>query len=391
MRDPHATSVLEAGTHPAVSESPVKVRLAILRPTLGQGGADRVTLSLLRMLDRERFDVTLILCRLEGEFADEIPADVSVHSLEAKNLFRALGPLVRCLRDLHPDVLFSTSSGTNILAILARSFARREFRVILSERNVLYHGGRTLKRRILVQLKRRLYPRADCITAVSQGVKQDLVDLAGVSPPTVSVVYNPVVTDDLRSGSEQAVEHEWFGEEIPIVLGAGRLVAEKDFVTLIEAFAIVRRSSPARLVILGDGPLRPDLERLVRDRGLEDEVWFAGFEKNPFRYMAGCTVFVLSSRDEGLPGVLIQAMACGAPVVATNCHAGPSEIITSGIDGWLVPVGDPGLLAEKIGFYLRHPVERRLMAEKGQLSAQRFSAEAVLPAYLKAVSEPIVG
>jgi len=366
---------------------PKRDRLVILRPALGQGGADRVTLDLLKLLDRNRFEITLVLCQFEGEFTEDIPNDIRVTALGAGSLWRSVRPLARCLTELEPDVVFSTSSGTNIVAILAKRLTRQKYRVILSERNVLFHGGRTLKRRALVLLKRALYRKADSITAVSQGVKRDLVEILGVPAESIAVVYNPIITNEIAALQQEPIAHPWFKAEIPLILGAGRLVPEKDFETLVQAFAIVRKTQLARLVILGEGPLKTRLKDLIRSLGLEADVWLAGFDKNPFRYMAACTVFVLSSRNEGLPGVLIQAMACGAPVVSTDCHAGPAEIISMGIDGWLVPVGDAEAMAERITHYLTNPQVRRQCALQATTTAQRFRADLVLPAYVNAVSD----
>lgn len=355
---------------------------------MGKGGADRVTLSLLQLLDREKYDASLVLCRSEGILMDDVPTDIPVYSLDVRSILSACLPLARLLSDLRPDVVFSTSSGTNVIAIIARALSGQQFRLVLSERNVLYHGGKTMKRRLLVFLKGRFYVKADRITAVSAGVKRDLVEFLRLPAAKIEVVFNPVVTDELTDLMSRPVEHPWFQDSVPVVLGAGRLVGEKDFTTLINAFGKVRKGLVARLVILGDGPLQSRLMKRVRNLGLEHDVWFAGYDKNPFRYMSRSAVFVLSSRAEGLPGVLIQAMACGAAIVSTDCHSGPSEIITPGVDGWLVPVGDVDRLAEKITFYLTNEEARRRMAESGRVTANRFTAEAVLPNYLEALKDP---
>lgn len=351
---------------------------------MGQGGADRVTLSLLRSLEREKFEVTLVLGRAEGVLLSDVPEHVRVVSLDVRSIWRAFLPLARALREIEPDVVFSTSSGTNITAIIARFFVRKRFRLVLSERAVLYHGEKRIKRRLIVFMKRLFYKRADWITTVSEGVKQDLVQLFQLSPDRIQVVYNPVVTPDLFSLMSDPVDHPWFRDSTPIILAAGRLIKDKDFKTLIDAFARVRSRQLARLVILGEGPLEGSLKRRVRGYSLEKDVWFVGFDKNPFRYMARSTVFVLSSRNEGLPGVLIQAMACGAAVIATDCHAGPSEIITPGLDGWLVPVGDYEALAERMAFLLENPEARQRMADTARRTSMRFSEDLVLTNYVDA-------
>lgn len=368
-----------------ISQAPQKLRLFILRPTMSQGGADRVTLTLLKALDRHLFDTSLVLMRDEGVFMSDIPADVRICSLNASSLWTAWWPLAKVVSAEKPDILFSTSSGTNIIAVIARILSGHAFRLVLSERNVLFHGEITLKRRLVVFLKRLLYQQADLITSVSQGVKDDLLAKLGVSPNLVSVVYNPVVTDEIEDLAAESVEHPWFQEPTPILLGVGRLIVQKDFSTLIKAFARVRAERDVKLVILGEGPLRKDLLELARSSGVEDDVWLPGFDKNPFKYMARCTVFILSSREEGLPGVLVQAMACGAAVISTDCPAGPSEIITHNVDGILVPVGEVDALAERITYLLDHADVRQHMGAAARQSVQKFTVENVINNYVAAL------
>jgi glycosyltransferase involved in cell wall biosynthesis len=365
-----------------ISQAPKKLKLFIVRPTLGQGGADRVTVNLLQVLDRNLFDLSLVLMRAEGEFLSDTPDDVKIYPLNASSLWTTWLPLTRLLHAEKPDILFSTCSGANIPAVIAHRLSRRTGRLVLSERNVLFHGKLSIKRIFVNLLKWVLYRWADQITAVSQGVKDDLITKLGISPERISVVYNPVVTEGIQRLAAEPVEHPWFQEGIPIILGAGRLIFQKDFPTLIRAFVRVRAERHVRLAILGEGPLKNDLLALVRSRGLESDVWFAGFDKNPFKYMAKCTMFVLASKDEGLPGVLIQAMACGAPVISTDCHAGPSEIIRPDVDGFLVPVGDVASMAEKIRFLLDHPEIRQQMGDMARQSVQRFKVDVVLNNYV---------
>ncbi|MCS6806165.1 MAG: glycosyltransferase [Acidobacteriota bacterium] len=368
-----------------VIAEPQRQKLLILRPTMGQGGADRITLTLLSALDRRLFDLSLALLRAEGDFLADVPDDVPITSLNASSVATGWLPLARLLRATEPDILFSTSSGANLMAVLARQLVGRRIRLVLSERNVLFHGPVTMKRRVVVWLKRWLYRRADLVTAVSEGVKQDLVARLGLPPQRILVVYNPVVTDELESLAAEPVTHPWFEEDRPIILGVGRLIPQKDFQTLIRAFAQVRRAWDARLVILGEGPLRQQLLQLANACGVAADVSLPGFDKNPFKYMARCTLFVLSSTEEGLPGALIQAMACGAAVISTDCPAGPSEIITPGRDGRLVPVGDVHAMATVICELLENPLMRQRLGEQARQAAQRFAVGNVMDRYLAAL------
>ncbi|MFZ0548536.1 MAG: glycosyltransferase [Candidatus Promineifilaceae bacterium] len=360
-------------------------KLFLLRPTLGQGGADRVTLTLLQHFDRARFQPALVLSKVSGEYVNDLPPDVPVYSLGGKRLWTAWLPLTSLLRQHKPDILFSTSGGTNVIAVIAHRLSGSNSRLILSERNVLMHGEKTNKRRLLTWVKGLLYGRADQITAVSQGVKDDLVNQLGIASEKVTVVYNPIVTDKMLTLAQEPLDHPWFLEDIPVVLGVGRLVQEKGFDILIRAIAQVREKRPVRLVILGEGELRVELQTLIDSLELPGHIQLVGFDKNPFKYMARCTLFVLSSRYEGLPGALIQSMACGAAVIATDCPAGPSEIITPEVDGILVPVEDVSAMADQITRLLDSPDLRKTFSTNAQKSAVRFRADAVLENYIVAL------
>lgn len=355
-------------------------KLFILRPTLGRGGAERVTLTLLQKLDRSQFDLSLVLLRREGDLLADVPDDVTVHVLAARNLWTCWWSLARLLRQGRPDILFSPG-GTNVPAVLAKWLARVPLRLVLSERNILYHSQLTIKRRLMVWLQRLLYRYADGLTAVSQGVKQDMVEKLQLPPERIQVIYNPVVDETLNRLAQEPVNHSWFHEDAPIILGVGRLVVQKNFQMLIRAFAQVRAQRPARLVILGEGPLRQELLALVQELDVSDDVWMPGFDKNPFKYMARADISVLSSLHEGLPGALIQAMACGTAVISTDCPAGPDEIISSGQDGILIPVGDVSALLTQINYLLERPDIRRQLGQHGQQSSQRFAVDKVLAAY----------
>ncbi len=357
----------------------------LLRPTLGEGGADRVTLILLRELDRRRFAPSLVLMRRQGALLTEVPVDVPIVSLDAASLWSAWRPLAGLLRRRPPAILFSTSSGTNLAALVARRLAPGPYAVVLSERGLLFRGRYDPKRIALFLLKRLLYRQADVITAVSEGVRQDLSRRLRLDPARIRVVHNPIVSAELEELAAAALEHPWCGGAEPLVLAAGRLVAEKDHATLLDAFARLRARLPARLLILGEGPLRPALERRVRALGLEESVQLPGFDPNPFRYMARCDLFVLSSAFEGLPGVLIQAMACGAAVIATDCPGGPAEIVRPDYDGLLTPVGDPSTLAETMLSLLEDPERRARLGERARRSAQRFGVAAALRNYTEAL------
>jgi glycosyltransferase involved in cell wall biosynthesis len=245
--------------------------------------------------------------------------------------------------------VFSALDYVNIVAIAARALSRVDVPLVVSERNTLSSAVANAARRRgrwMPHFIRLAYPHADAVVAVSQGVAEDLVALCGLAPDTVHVLNNPVVTPEVVRMRAQPVEHPWLRERRPpVVLAVGRMMPQKDFGMLLEAFATVRRAHRARLVLLGDGPLRPDLERLVSRLGIAEDVSMPGICANPYPAMAAADVFALSSRWEGSPGALIEAMSCGTPVVATDCPSGPRQLLDGGRYGRLVPVGDADAMA----------------------------------------------
>jgi glycosyltransferase involved in cell wall biosynthesis len=211
-----------------------------------------------------------------------------------------------------------------------------------------------LRQRLVPSLVRRSYPRADGIAAVSAGVADDLAGVLGLPRHRVQVINNPVIVPELSTMMEQPCEHPWFvGDHPPVLLAVGRLSPQKDFECLLRAFATVRAETDARLMILGEGPERARLESLVTELGLTGDVELPGWVGNPYPYMARSDLFVLSSRWEGLPTVLIEALFCGLRIVATDCPSGPQEILDGGRYGALVPVGDHAALAAAIIASLR--------------------------------------
>lgn len=226
---------------------------------------------------------------------------------------------------------------------------------------------------------RCFYRYSDVVLAVSEGVADDLAQVSGLSRDAIQVVFNPVITSEILSKAKEPIDHPWFEPgNLPVVLGAGRLVEQKDFKTLIRAFEQVSRQHPARLVILGEGEERSRLMEIVRERGLEEVVDLPGFVDNPYAYMARSSVFVLSSAWEGLPNTLIQALAVGTPVVSTDCESGPREILQGGRFGSLVPVGDEKALASAV----LDTLQKKITTGMGTETWEEFSADKVTETYL---------
>ena len=324
--------------------------IAIYLPSLTGGGAERVMVTLANGFAAQGHAVDLVLATAEGPYLADVVSGVRVVDLASGRVFRSLPRLIRYLRRECPTAMLSALSHANVVAIIAHWLSRVPTRLVVSERNTLsVDMVASPKGRLILRLMRLTYPRAAKVTAVSKGVAQDLEHLVGLPPEKIEVIYNPVVTPELLLRAEEPLDHPWLRQgEPPVILGVGRLTAQKDFATLLRAFALLRAQHPARLVILGEGEQRRELEALVRALGIAENVLLPGFVENPFAWMHRARVFVLSSRYEGLPGVLIQAMACGARVVSTDCPSGPAEILEDGRFGRLVPVGDTRALADAI-------------------------------------------
>lgn len=232
---------------------------------------------------------------------------------------------------------------------------------------------------------KQFYKKSDGIIAVSQGVGQDLAQLMGIPSASIQTIYNPIVTADLLNQAQVSIDHPWFAPgEPPVILGAGRLHPQKDFATLIRAFAKVRQQYAARLLIIGGEPAQKDeLQALIHELQLEQDAQLFGFTENPYAYMANAAVFALSSRYEGFGNVLVEAMATGTPVVSTNCESGPAEILDNGRYGELVAVGNPNALANALVTALLRPLDSKIL----QARAQEYATEKIARQYLDFINK----
>jgi len=357
-------------------------KLAIFLPALYGGGAEHTMLKLAGGLAARGYPVDLVLARTQGPFLDRVPDAVNVIDLQTRRDILSIFPLVRYLRQERPAALL-TGLHANIIALWARWLARVPTRLVISERSTLSqmvkHLPDHLRLRLMPQLVRWFYPWADCIVAVSQGVAEDLRQLLKISDTRIQVIYNPVVTPDLRDQAQTDLDHPWFQNgKPPVVLAIGRLTAPKDYPLLIAAFARVLKTQRARLLILGEGEERPALESLIQDLGLGSDVSMPGFVSNPFPYIVRSAAFVLSSRWEGLPGALIEAMYCGIPLISTDCPSGPREILLDGKYGRLVPIQD----VEALSLAICDALDNKIPPPPSE-SWQRFSLDLILDQYVK--------
>ena len=384
-------------------------KLALYLFDLRAGGVARIIVNLAAALADRGHRVDLVLCRAAGPFLTQVPDAVNIVNLRRSPLFAAyvlvaaptaalpllvsyfrrrlpifrsllhLPALVRYLRHERPDALLSAKTLSNLVSLWAARLAGVPTRVMISEHihlsTALQHTGC----HSLLPIIRRTYSRADVRIAVSDGVAADLSRLIHIPRHDIVTIYNPVVHARLSELAKTHLDHAWFQRDAPpVILGTGRLMKQKDFATLLRAFARVRRRRRAKLVILGEGPLRADLEALTRTLGIAADLDMPGVVQNPHTYMARAAVFALSSTWEGLPTVLIEALACGCPVVSTDCPSGPTEILDGEQYGRLVPVGDDAALACAICATLDKAPPR----EQLQRRAQYYSVERAADRYL---------
>ncbi len=327
-------------------------KIALFIPSLHGGGAERVIVSLANGLARRGIPVDLVLVKDAGVYRSHVDSKVRVVDLKGKRALTSLFALSGYLRRERPGAMLSAMNYVNVVAVWARVLSRSNTRLVLSEHANLSQAladTSGLVSKVLPWLMAVSYRRADAIVAVSDGVAADLATTLGYPRDTVSTRHNPIETDELAIKSLVALDHPWFIDgQPPVIIGVGRLSKEKDFPTLIEAFNHLRLGKQARLVILGEGAERTFLESLIEASPYRADILLGGFQENPYNWMHGASVFVLSSRWEGFGNVLVEAMACGTPVISTACPSGPEEILEQGRWGRLVPVGDAEALANAI-------------------------------------------
>jgi glycosyltransferase involved in cell wall biosynthesis len=328
-------------------------KVALFISSLEGGGAERVMVTLANQFAEQGHQVDFLLENKIGIYLSEVSAKVNLIDFRKRRMMQCLAPLAHYLRVERPVGILSSLPAPNMLSIMAARLVRTDARVVVREANtpsMRMQGVISPKDRMIEWLNMKLwYPDADWVVAVSKGVQRDMQRFARIPKEHIVLIYNPAYTTRLLYLRDQPVDHPWFApNQPPVVLGVGRFYPEKGFATLLKAFALVRASRIARLVLLGEGPLRTQLEALAHELGIADDVCMPGFVENPFAYMRRAAVFVLPSEYEGLPNVLIQAMACGCPVVSTNCPSGPEDILDNGKYGHLVPVGDWEAMAKAI-------------------------------------------
>jgi glycosyltransferase involved in cell wall biosynthesis len=378
------TSTSPLSSRSIVQGFPENGKIAIFLHHLGGGGVERVMVNLMQELVNLNIPVDLVIVSLTGPHVTAVPRQVRIVNLNKQRVSRAIWPLAQYLKREKPTALLTALTHTNVAAVLANVLSGTRTPVVVSERNHISLWYKRGQHPLLVRLSHRLRPwayrRTHAIISISNGVGDDLARLTGIDRQRIVTIYNPTVTPDMLARSQEPVDHPWFAPgQPPVILGVGRLVDQKNFPLLLDAFHQVRQQRQARLVILGEGENRSALEAQIRRLGIEQDVLLPGFVANPYAWMKHSSVFVLSSDFEGLGNVLIEAMACGTSVVSTACPSGPEEILNHGQVGRLVPVNDQPALTAAILETLEHPQDPQALMERARV----FSSAVIARQYLQ--------
>lgn len=362
------------------------MKVCVVTPLFAIAGVPLAQLRFARALADYGHQVDLIVGRLNpGYRLPEVPG-VNVLLWDRPNVRSMLVPLWRYLRAARPEVVFSAEDHLNAVVLLAAIVSGSKAKISGSSRVTpfdTYSDVPFTKRWLLKQLMRAVMWRADVLTCVSQDMVEQYRQVFD-SPPHVCV-YNIVDDAGSRARMREPVEHQWLlRKDGPMLVAAGRLAYWKGFPDLIRAMKRLPRERKARLLILGDGPQRPELEALVAELGLSDVIALAGYVENPLKFFARADVFVLSSHVEGMPNVLIEAMMCGCTPVSTDCPTGPREVLQGGKFGYLVPARDAAALAAGIERALDNPIDKALLGE----AVRPFAEGAVLARHFELLGLP---
>ena len=383
-----------------------KKKITVFVSSLRGGGAERVMLNLASGFATQGHQVDLLLARKEGPYLKHVPDSVRLVILPQHSRLRGLSAILnkrpllffkllsfhpaRMLKLLpglidyllkhEPDTIIAGLHNCSLATLCACFCIKSRVQTIIVEHNTLSKiiNSVSSRKKRLLPLINYFYPGADKIVAISDGVKADLIKTANLQPDNIVKIYNPIVTKELLEMARMEADHPWFQRgEPPVIIGVGRLVPQKNFSILIKAFAEVRSRRNVRLMILGEGRLRIELEQLAEQLQVSDDVIMPGFQNNPFACISRASVFVLSSDWEGLVSVLVEALATGCPVISTDCPSGPSEILKRGKYGRLVPAGDYKAMADAILQTLDAPTNREDLIAR----ADDFSIDIIIDQY----------
>jgi glycosyltransferase involved in cell wall biosynthesis len=337
--------------------------IVLFGPSFGEGGVARDIVNLANGFVRAGMEVSVLVNRPNELFTEQLYPQVRLAVLPSRSDRGLARELLAFIRTHWPEVVLTTEERDDGIAVAVRE-ELRDARVRFFLRMVTTLSVRLanqyrfrLNRALYRRRLRQIYSHCDGVICNSEGVADDLVAFLDLPRDGISVLPNPTITPELLAAAREPIGHPWFAPgEPPVILGAGRLGRAKDFGTLLKAFALLQRNRPCRLMILGQGRQKERLDAQARELGVEADFELPGFISNPYAYMARAGLFVLSSLWEGCPNVLIEAMAVGTPVVATDCRSGPREILQGGRFGPLVPMRDAEAMAEAMAATLERPL-----------------------------------
>lgn len=340
-----------------------KPLVSIFLPTLLIGGAEKALVELANNLAEKGWRIHVVVMSNVGPLAENLSAAVELVNLKCNSFRQAILALARYYKSDKPSIVLSSLYATGLAAIAARYIASYKPQIIVGAHNSLKakvaRPDNAKDKFLLMPLCRIFFPLANGFIAVSKGLAHELEEIFRIPSNKIHAIYNPVFNESLSRLAVEPVTHPWLDSTVSqqnkTLISVGRLVEQKGYDVLLQALQLTRKSLDCRLIIVGGGPQLSDLENKARELGISDAVDFIGWQTNPYKFVARADLFVLSSRWEGLGNVLIEALACGCPVVSTNCRYGPEEILDCGKYGMLTNVDDPVDLSEKIISSLMSP------------------------------------
>ena len=386
--------------------------IALFVGSLAGGGAERVMLNLAEYFISKEYRVDLVLSKYSGPLKSYLPSGIKVVELEKKSwvatgiylcrlppqnwwsivnlvlvnspsVFRRIHSFVEYLKDSRPNVVLSTLDAVNIVSLMAKSIAVVKTRFYV--RQAIHFSSHTTEmnkyfdKNLMPNLLKTWYPIADKVVSVSKSMEHDFVINSGLENNLVTTIYNPLNLAKIEALSSESVDLPWLNDKkCPTLVAAGRLVEQKDFPTLIKAVRNISENEDIRLIILGAGPEWANLYALIKNLSVEEHVKLLGHQNNPYKYFARADLFVLSSIWEGMPNVLLEALACRCQIVSTNCPSGPNEILQNGKFGNLVPVGNVREMQEAISAAIKSPIDKDILSAR----ANEFALEKIGKQYL---------
>ncbi len=367
------------------------MKIAFMSTSLGQAGRGRNITNLSNgLVKHEGVNVEILLRKMDSPYIEKLDPAIKLTTAWSTSTILGVPCIANYFNLAKPDIFIAPSISNTLLALRARKFSFHKPKIIARIHNnyssEFAKVNPVTRRRYLYRLK-KFYPKCDGIIGVSNGVADDFATLSKIDRMKIHACPNPVISDQLQTLAQQDIAHSWLQDsEPPVLLGVGRLSIQKDFTTLVSAFAEVRKTLACKLIILGKGSQRGRLEKLCESLGISDDVDMVGYWENPYPWLKRASMFVLSSAWEGSPNVLIEALGVGTAVVSTDCPGGAREILKCGRYGPLVPVGNVKALATVILDTFRNMPDEACLLE----AAERYRIERSSQSYLK-VFHSIIG